>query len=38
MAMGANNALGIEPLPIVDAERVRQGQGQAAEVWREGDR
>jgi hypothetical protein len=38
MVMGTNDAFSLEPLPVTDAERVRQGQGQAAEVYRQGDR
>ena len=38
MAMGTNDAFNPEPLPVTDAERVRQDQGQAAEEYRQGDR
>jgi hypothetical protein len=36
VTVGAYDAFSLEPLPVTDAERVRQGQGQAAEVWRQG--
>lgn len=36
VTVGVYDAFSLEPLPVTDAERVRQGQGQAAEVWRQG--
>jgi hypothetical protein len=36
VTVGVYDAFTLEPLPITDAERVRQGQGQAAEVRRQG--
>jgi hypothetical protein len=35
VTVGVYDAFSLEPLPVTDAERVRQGQGQAAEVWRQ---
>jgi hypothetical protein len=37
VSVGVYDAFSLEPLPVTDAERVKQGQGQAAEVWRQGD-
>ena len=36
VTVGVYDAFSLEPLPVTDAERVRQGQGQAAEVYRQG--
>jgi hypothetical protein len=35
VTVGVYDAFSLEPLPVTDAERVRQGQGQAAEVYRQ---
>jgi hypothetical protein len=35
VTVGVYDAFTLEPLPVTDAERVRAGQGQAAEVYRQ---
>lgn len=35
VTVGVYDAFSLEPLPVTDAERVRAGQGQAAEVYRQ---
>jgi len=37
VSVGVYDAFSLEPLPVTDAERVREGQGQRAVIWRAGD-